>query len=114
MRSIAPKVINDNIRANAICPGTVSTGLLEKAAWDTFPQDTFTPIEKIVDTVLQLVDGNDMTDAKGNKAAKGKVYGKAVEICVNNFYFRDQHEFCDDAMAKVMGATVRDNIKQAD
>lgn len=111
MRSIAGKYMNDNIRVNAICPGTVATGLLEAEAWKTFPQEYFTPISVIVGTVLKLIDGDNMADAKGVQASAGDVYGKAVEINVNNFYFREQPEYCDEAMATVMESTKRDNIK---
>lgn len=111
MRSIAGKYMNDGIRVNAICPGTVATGLLEAAAWKTFPQEYFTPVSVIVDTVLKLIDGNEVVDAKGILAEAGEVFGKAVEINVNNFYIRDQYEYCDQAMANVMGSTNRDNIQ---
>lgn len=103
--------MNDNIRVNAICPGTVATGLLEAEAWKSFPQDHLTPISTIVNTVLKLIDGDAVTDAKGYHVDAGQLYGKAVEININNFYFRDQHEFCDQAMADVMASTNRDNIK---
>lgn len=111
MRSIAGKYMDSGIRVNAICPGTVHTGLLEADAWKTFPQEYFTPITTIVDTVLKLIGGDKMVDATGYEVSAGNVYGKAVEINVQNFYFRDQHSYCDEAMATVMGSTNRDRIE---
>jgi len=110
MRSIAGKYMDNDIRVNCICPGAVATGLLEEAAWKTFPQQYMTPVPAVVDTVLKLIDGETITDSKGYVVKTGSVFGKAVEISVNNFYFRDQPEFSDEAMATTMGSTNRDNI----
>lgn len=111
MRSIAGKYMDSGIRVNAICPGTVETGLLESEAWKTFPQEYFTPISMIVETVLKLIDGKAMTDATGYAVSEGNAYGKAVEVNGTNFYIRDQHPYCDKAMAAVMGSTNRDRIE---
>jgi len=57
MRSIAARLHQkDRIRVNAICPGTVATNLLLKEQWDAYPQDSFVPIEKVVDVVEMLLD----------------------------------------------------------
>ena len=109
-RSIARKYMDSGVRVNCICPGTVATGLLEAAAWKTFPQEYMTPVPVVVDAVLKLIDGETITDSKGCVVKNGSVFGKAVEISVNNFYFRDQPEFSDEAMATTMGSTNRDNI----
>lgn len=102
--------MDSGVRVNCICPGTVATGLLEAAAWKTFPQEYMTPVPVVVDAVLKLIDGDTITDFKGCVVKNGSVFGKAVEISVNNFYFRDQPEFSDEAMATTMGSTNRDNI----
>lgn len=99
----------DGIRANAICPGIVPTNLVDKDGWANFPQELFTPVEMISEVTLKLVDGVDMRDANGNKTPGDHLYGKAVEINRENFYFRDQVEYCDDAMRKIMEATSVDN-----
>jgi len=123
MRSIAPFYFHDkniNARVNAICPGTVKTNLLDAAAWATFSDDVFVPIESIVSTVLMLIDGYDV-DGKGldgkplSEAVNGadghdggeKLWGKAVELSGRNHYYRDQPVYCDDHMAKCMLATER-------
>lgn len=111
MRSIAPQYIADNIRVNAICPGTVKTGLLEAKAWDSFPQEYFTSIECVRDAVLALVDGKSFTDAVGYQVKEGEAYGKAVEASGTSIYVRDQHAYCDQAMAILMDSTNRTNIK---
>lgn len=102
--------MDSGVRVNCICPGTVATGLLEEAAWKMFPQQYMTPISVVVDTVLKLIDGETITDSKGHVVESGSVFGKAVEISVNNFYFRDQPEYSDEAMAALMGSSTRDNI----
>ncbi|KAK2761341.1 hypothetical protein FQN54_001863 [Arachnomyces sp. PD_36] len=109
MRAVAGHFHLEGIRANAICPGIVPTNLVDKKGWANFPQDLFTPVEKISQVTLNLVDGVDMTDANGNQVAGDMVYGKAVEINRENYYFRDQVEYCDDAMRKIMEATKVDN-----
>lgn len=113
MRSIASTYVDSGIRVNAICPGTVETSLLADAEWRAFPQNYFTPISVIVDTVLKLIDGGTVTDAKGDVVEGGRVFGKAVEIILNNFYLRDQHEYCDEAMAASMGADTLEESKPA-
>lgn len=53
MRSIAkPFYYNDKIRVNSLHPGTVKTPIMEAEAWAPFPQDIFTPVEKIGETML--------------------------------------------------------------
>ncbi len=61
-----------------------------------------TPIEKIVEVVLMLVDGGDMTDAKGVKVSADKAWGRAVEISRQKHYFREMPEYCDDSMRLIM------------
>ncbi|KAK0943694.1 hypothetical protein LTR29_004868 [Friedmanniomyces endolithicus] len=129
MRSIAPFYYQDktiNARVNAICPGTVKTNLLDAAAWATFSDDVFVPIEKIADTVLMLIDGHDVggtgLDGKALGAANGaatngtgggeKLWGKAVELSGRKHYYRDQPAYCDDHMAKCMLATERTSYNE--
>lgn len=102
MRSIAEKYKKDGIRVNCICPGPVQTGLLAPEVWAAFPKESFTPVETIATTVLKLIDGDTMTDNKGNVVESGQVYGKAVEFYAENIHFRDQHEFCEQGMADLM------------
>jgi NAD(P)-dependent dehydrogenase (short-subunit alcohol dehydrogenase family) len=83
MRSIAtPFFQNDKISVNAICPGTVRTNLLRQEQWDAM-EATFVPIEKVVAAVEMLLD-----EGEG-------LYGKAVELVGEVWYFREQVEFKD-------------------
>jgi 15-hydroxyprostaglandin dehydrogenase (NAD) len=57
MRSIAGRLMKENIRVNCICPSSVKTALLNKDAWDAFPPELDTPLTKIVEVVnLVLAD----------------------------------------------------------
>ena len=110
MRSIAKHFyIHDGIRVDAICPGIVRTNLLSSKEWKQFPDEYFTPVEKIVETVLLLVDGVDMVDAKGKRIEAKQAWGRSVEINGQSYYFGDQLEYCDDAMREVMRATDVEN-----
>ena len=52
---------------------------------------------------MMLLD-NDTKGAPG--ALDGKPFvGQTVEISGGNHYFRTQYDFCDEAMAAVMGST---------
>ena len=110
MRSIAFSYHHYNgIRVYATCPGTVRTNLLNAKEWTTFPEDYFTPLSRIASTVEMLAEGGDMTDARGRTVKAGSDYGLAVEINGEKIYFRDQHEYCDDNMRKVIEATSMEN-----
>ncbi|KAB5525518.1 15-hydroxyprostaglandin dehydrogenase [Coniochaeta sp. 2T2.1] len=92
MRAMAPRLWrNDNVRVNAVLPGTVKTNLHTEENWKQFPEKYFTPVEKIVEAVLILLDGTEM--------------GKAIECCGQNHYYREQYEYCDDTMRAVMSST---------
>ncbi|KAK5726180.1 hypothetical protein LTR17_012995 [Elasticomyces elasticus] len=126
MRSIAPFYYKDktiNARVNSINPGTVKTNLLDAAAWATFEDDVFVPIEKIASTVLMLIDGHDVGgtgfDGKplrsvtnGANGTSEKLWGKAVELSGRKHYYRDQPAYCDDHMAKCMLATERTSYNE--
>ncbi|KAJ5933464.1 hypothetical protein N7454_005793 [Penicillium verhagenii] len=114
MRSVAPNFQANGIRVNAICPGIVRTNLVDEKGWNSFPPNRFVKLETIAQIVLQLVDGGSpvgrgLTDTIGKSVTASKLYGLAVEISDTGFYFRDHHEFCDDGMREVMGATELDN-----
>jgi len=121
MRSIAKHYyVRDKIRVCCTNPGTIKTNLLDVSrlsstdretdllkahGWSTFPEEYFTPIEKLVETVLMLIDGGAMEDSKGNKVAAGKDWMLAVEVNGNNHYFRDMPEYSDKMMEDVMKRT---------
>ncbi|KAF2433791.1 3-beta-hydroxysteroid dehydrogenase [Tothia fuscella] len=90
-RSIGPRMKRDGIRVNAICPGTVRTGLLAKEAWDTFPDEAFTPVEKVVEVVELFINDEGL-------------YGQTAEISRGNHYFRSIPEFSDEFMERTMRA----------
>lgn len=97
----------------------VKTNLLTAAEWQNFPQEYFTPIKKIVDSVLILLDGKDGTE--GNRpdgepellegGKKGVLWGEAIEISGTNHYYREAPKICDDAMRAVMKATDMPELK---
>tara|TARA_R110002003_G_scaffold68_20_gene6231 strand:- start:12508 stop:13341 length:834 start_codon:yes stop_codon:yes gene_type:complete len=113
MRSVAPWYYHKyGVRVNAICPGVVRTNLLSVAEWGNFPDEYFTPVEKIAQTVGMLVRGRDDgtgTGVDGNGGEGGSavdvLFGKAVEISGTRHYYREAVEFADDAMRAVMGST---------
>ncbi|KAF2704211.1 3-beta-hydroxysteroid dehydrogenase [Pleomassaria siparia CBS 279.74] len=112
MRSIATHYYKiAGIRVNAICPGTVKTNLLSRNEWKAFPEKYFTPVEKIAQVVMMLVQGKDKGGKRVEDDMEGKAFGgvllngRAVEISGRNHYYREQAAFCDDPMREVMGAT---------
>lgn len=104
-RAIAVAYHHEGIRTFATCPGTINTGLLSQEEWKSFPLEYFTPVETLVDAVLKLIDGGEIQDAKGRKFRKEEKWGLTVEVNGENFYFRDQPEFCDVNMEKMMANT---------
>ena len=65
-----------------------------------FPEPLLTPINKVVEVALMLMDGGD------SKASnEDPLWGQTVEISGTRHYFRVQPEYCDTSMSAVMGAT---------
>jgi NAD(P)-dependent dehydrogenase (short-subunit alcohol dehydrogenase family) len=92
-RSVADGLAGSGIRVNCICPGTVATGLLKKEEWDKFPQETFTPVEKVAEAVLMLVED-------------GKLTGQSVELVQDRLHLRAPPEPLDPALKKMMAKDV--------
>jgi NAD(P)-dependent dehydrogenase (short-subunit alcohol dehydrogenase family) len=90
-RSLGPRMVKDNIRVNCICPGTVKTGLLTQELWDTYPDEAFTPMEKVVGMVNMFIDDTSL-------------YGKAAELIRNEHYWQEAPEFSDKWMEMTMRA----------
>lgn len=56
-----------------------------------------TPISKVVEVVLLILNGE--KDIEGHPNS-----GQTVEICGAKHYFREQISFCDGTMQALMGA----------
>lgn len=109
-RAINPQFFaTAGVRVNTICPGAVKTPLLSDEEWGTFPDPNFTPVEKIAEVVLMLLDGKD--EQKGQD--QGVLRGKAIEVSGTNHYYRDSVEFCDESMRAVMGSTDIESLDAA-
>lgn len=81
MRSIAKHCyLYDAICVNLICPGIVRPNLLDASGWAAFPDEFFTPVEKVAEVVVTLVEGGDMVDAKGVRVSADKAWDRAVEV----------------------------------
>ncbi|KAF2822575.1 NAD(P)-binding protein [Ophiobolus disseminans] len=104
-RAITVAYHHAGIRTFSTCPGTIRTGLLNPDEWKSFPEEYFTPIQTLVDTVVQLVEGGDIEDAKGNKVQARDNWGLTVEVNGKSFYFRDGPEPCDKNMESMMKHT---------
>jgi NAD(P)-dependent dehydrogenase (short-subunit alcohol dehydrogenase family) len=106
MRAVAfPFHHYDGIRTYAICPGTVRTNLLSGEEWKAFPEEYFTPTENVSSAVELLVEGGQLKDAWGRTVEHADSYGLAVEIIGSQIYFRDQPDYCNDAMKNILLAT---------
>ncbi|EUC35400.1 hypothetical protein COCCADRAFT_35129 [Bipolaris zeicola 26-R-13] len=104
-RAIALAYHNEGVRTSTICPGTIKTALMSEEEWKFFPAEHFTPVETVSDTVVKLVEGAEMKDAKGITKSKNEIWGLTVEVNGRNFYFRDGPEYCDDNMKEMMTNT---------
>ncbi|KAI1761559.1 3-beta-hydroxysteroid dehydrogenase [Hypoxylon sp. FL1150] len=101
MRSIAPIFHGEGIRTYAICPGSVRTNLLPKELWDAYPQEYLTQMEKVTSTIESLVHATPFKDSWGQQFDEYTV-GLAVEIFVNDVYFRGPPEPCNDGMRFIL------------
>lgn len=83
---------------------------MSKEVLDLFPKSTLTSIETVADTVLALVDGQQMTDANGLAVPKDQLHGQAAEISIDKFYFRPILDYCDVAMKNNMLGASQDSM----
>ncbi|USP76261.1 uncharacterized protein yc1106_03535 [Curvularia clavata] len=104
-RAITVAYHHEGIRTFAVCPGMIRTALLSQEEWQSFAPEHFTPVETVSDTVVKLVEGGEMKDAKGVTKSKYENWGLTVEVNGRNFYFRTGPEFCDDDMKNMMANT---------
>ncbi|KAJ0119955.1 3-beta-hydroxysteroid dehydrogenase [Diaporthe amygdali] len=103
MRSIAPVLKrNDGIRACAILPSIVKTPLMGPGMWETYPQHLFTPIETVVSAVEMLVQGRPMRDSTGKETDSEQSEGLAVEVFMDQIFFREEPEPCNSDMKEVL------------
>ncbi|KAI1340811.1 hypothetical protein F5Y15DRAFT_414531 [Xylariaceae sp. FL0016] len=102
---------DDRVRVNCVLPSIVRTGLMTRDEWTVYPDAMFTPLAKVVATVLMLVDGRDdapsgETRIDGVVPGKGGVlWGEVVEICGEKHYYREMPKYCDSLMEAVMKGT---------
>lgn len=82
-------LVDEGIRVNCTLPGAIRTGLHPDETWSQLGHGDFTPIEQVVDTVLGLV--------KDPKAT-----GKAMEISAGEVFDRQQPDFSNETMARIM------------
>jgi len=88
VRSLAPQFQKENIKINAILPGAVITNiglppaLLEIGKVPELPDAIITPLQNIVDAVLELI---------GDQAAAGVI----LEVSARKSYRRKPLEYCD-------------------
>lgn len=92
------------IRVNCVLPAPVMTNLITKEEWSGFDSTLFTPPSGIVDIVLRFVDGKDMTDSNGVTYKADELQGRAAEVVQGDFYFREQHPWCNETMRRAMAA----------
>ncbi|CAK7232832.1 hypothetical protein SBRCBS47491_008402 [Sporothrix bragantina] len=97
MRAVAPYSWKQHgVRVNALCPGSFRSGILSSASWSQFPAEAETPMDKVVEGALLLVDGVDTA----NKAKRihgpsteikdgGMLWGEALEVSGSELFHRD-------------------------
>lgn len=114
MRSIAPVFKKtDGIRACAILPSIVKTPLMGPGMWETYPQHLFTPIETVVSAVEMLIDGGTMRDSNGKEFGAERADGLAVEIFMDDIFFREEPEPCNNDMKEVLYSLSYDKKMEA-
>ncbi|KUI58312.1 Short-chain dehydrogenase reductase 5 [Cytospora mali] len=110
MRSVAWNYKFEGIRVNSLSPGAVRTSIISKEAWDCMPEDVFTPIELIAETVLKLADGQEFVDAKGVRVSSEELYGQSLVANGKNVYVQGEPEYCDEILARTIEGTKHQTV----
>ncbi|KAF9884204.1 dual specificity protein kinase kns1 [Aspergillus nanangensis] len=95
-RSLAQTAYQAGIRVNCICPGSVSTGLLQQEEWEDFGKGEFTPIGKVVEAVEAFLEDESL-------------YGVAAELIQGRRYFRPPPEHWDPVMKRIIAQEISRN-----
>ncbi|KAK5046113.1 hypothetical protein LTR84_008570 [Exophiala bonariae] len=80
VRSLAPRLGEENIRINCICPGFVATSLTA-AIQGIVPADYITPMSSIIHAFERFLDGDET--------------GRVAEVSKDRVYLHEQTEFSD-------------------
>lgn len=97
--------LKDGIRVNAICPGPVRSNILPSVVWDRLDPKLLAPPENISKLVLLLADGGDIVDSIGQTVSADKAYGQAIVANADKYYLMAEHEYPDEAIARVVQET---------
>ncbi|KAL1887136.1 hypothetical protein Sste5346_010425 [Sporothrix stenoceras] len=96
MRAVAPySMVQHGVRVNVLCPGSFRSGILSSSAWRHFPKEAETPMDKVVEGTLLLMDGVDRENlAKridGRSSAKDgdMLWGEVLEVSGSEMFYRD-------------------------
>lgn len=108
MRCVADYYKTEGIRVNALCPGAVRTPIVSDKAWEAMPEDVFTPLELIAETVLKLAGGDEFVDANGTRAGPDELFGKAVVASGKNIYIQPDTPYADGVLARTIESTKMD------
>ena len=90
MRSMSAALCNEGIRVNCTLPGAIRTNLHSDHTWSQLREEDFTPIEEVVTAIIDLLKDPNAT-------------GRALEISAGMVFNREQPDFSNETMARVMG-----------
>ena len=82
---------DEGIRVNCTLPGAIRTNLHPDNTWSQLKRADFTPIEEVVTAIMGLLKDPDVT-------------GRALEISAGLVLNREQPDFSNDTMARIMGS----------
>lgn len=89
-RSIGPRLREEGITVNAICPAFVPTGLAPDGLIDLVPKEHITPLSTIVKAFETLIENDELS-------------GEAVECSQDKLYFRKPVEFPNESQKWLNG-----------
>ena len=109
-RSVGARLFaQDNIAVNCVCPAFIDTGLIPPALLEAWPQKWVTPFSTLNRAFSELIDEDGKVEQDGKSEGEHGVVktGQAVEVVVDNLFYRKPVEYPDESQRFLIEESIK-------